>query len=333
MTKLGPEWLAHRYDWTHDLIHFRSVDRATRNSIPFLTDEELGGAGQPQVVARADTAALQLGGGPLCFIFHSAYCCSTLLANAYDRPGTVFSLKEPVILNDLVGWRHRGAEPQRLGKVMEEALALLARPWMAGEIGVVKPSNLVNGLAPAMLAVRPEARALLLYAPLRIYLGSIASKGLWGRRWVRELLSKQLKEGLALPGFTAEDYFLQTDLQVAAMGWLAQHGLYQQLAARFGDRVRSLDSEVLLADPARALDALDRHFAICSSDKDRAAVIARVFSRNAKSGEAFSASDRKADQAAAAAAHDDEIAKVHDWAMAVAESAGIPMAGPNALLQ
>ena len=43
---------------------------------------------------------------------------------------------------------------------MEEALQLLARPWQAGETGVIKPSNVVNGLAPAMLAARPEGARL-----------------------------------------------------------------------------------------------------------------------------------------------------------------------------
>lgn len=332
MTSLGPEWLAHRYDPGHDAVHFRAVNRATRARVPFLTDEELGGPGQPQVLARADTVGMRAGAAPLHFIFHSAYCCSTLLANAYDRPGRSFSLKEPLILNDLVGWRHRGADPARLGLVLEGALDLLGRPWQPGETAVVKPSNVVNGLAPAMVAVRPEARALLLYAPLEVYLGSIAKKGLWGRRWVRELLHKQLKEQMVLPGFSPEDYFLQTDLQVAAVGWLAQHALYARMAARFGERVRTLDSEVLLARPTEALAALDALFGVVSSEEERAKVIAQVFSRNSKSGERYSAAERRAEQVTAASVHEDEIAKVLDWAKAVADNAGIPMTAPSPLL-
>ena len=197
---------------------------------------------------------------------------------------------------------------------------------------VIKPSNVVNGLAPAMLAARPQAQALLLYAPLPLYLGSIAAKGLWGRRWVRDLLHKQLKEGLVVPGFSAEDYFLQTDLQVAAVGWLAQHALYARLAERFPGRVRTLDSERLLADPAAALAALDTLFGIIAKDDARAALIAGVFGRNAKTGVRFAAPDRKADQAAAAAVHADEITKVHDWALEVARTAGIALDPPAPLL-
>ncbi|WP_344708474.1 hypothetical protein [Sphingomonas humi] len=334
MNALGPDWLAHRYDPTHDAVHLRRVDRATRARVPFLTDEELGGPGEPQVIRRADLAALRTAAVPAQFIFHSAYCCSTLLANAYDRPGQAFSLKEPVILNDLVGWRHRGAPPERLGPMLGEAVELLARPFERGERCIIKPSNVVNGFAPALLAMQPEARALLLYAPLEVYLGSIAKKGLWGRRWVRDLLSKQLREQLVLPGFSAEDYFLQTDLQVAAVGWLAQHALYHRLAAKFPERVRSLDSEVLLERPHEALAALDQLFGVACSDEDRGRVIATVFSRNAKNpqGERYSAADRKAAQVEAVGQYEDEIAKVLEWARAVAENAGVPMSGPLPLL-
>jgi hypothetical protein len=333
MNKLGPDWLAHRYDPVHDAVHLRLVERATRARVPFLTDDELGGPGQPQVVRRSDLAGFRTRAAPAHFIFHSAYCCSTLLANAYDRPARSFSLKEPVILNDLVGWRHRGAPPERLGPVLGEAVELLARPFERGELCIIKPSNVVNGFAPALLAMQAEARALLLYAPLPLYLGSIAKKGLWGRRWVRDLLAKQLREQLVLPGFTPEDYFLQTDLQVAAIGWLAQHALYHRLAERYPDRVRSLDSELLLEQPGAALTALDQLFGIAGTEEERAAIITTVFTRNAKStGERFTAADRKAAQAEAVGQHEDEIAKVYGWALAVAEGAGVPMSGPLPLL-
>ena len=48
------------------------------------------------------------------FIFHSAFCCSTVLARAFDIPGIAMGLKEPPIYNDIVGWRHRGGGPPGL---------------------------------------------------------------------------------------------------------------------------------------------------------------------------------------------------------------------------
>jgi len=328
--QLLPEWLAHRYDPEHDAVHFTRADRATRRAAPFLTDEHLTGDTLP--VGRTEALGAVPAAAPIHFIFHSAYCCSTLLATALDLPGTASTLKEPVILNDLVGWRHRGAPPQRLAEVLDGALGLLARPFEPGEAVIVKPSNLLNSLAPTMLAMRAEARAVLLYAPLELYLGSIAAKGLWGRLWVRDLLVKQLKDRFIDLGFAPEEHLLQTDLQVAAVGWLAQHQLFARLTEQHPDRVRTCNSELMLDAPGEALSAAARLFGLRTSEAALDGAVAGAFSRNAKSGEAFGREDRLAAQREAAAAYRDEIDKVVVWAEEVARGAGIALNAPRPLL-
>jgi hypothetical protein len=329
---LPPEWLAHRYDPDQDAVHFIRADRELRRTVPFLIDEHLASAGEPLTARRRDSLAVAAQPAPIHFIFHSAYCCSTLLANAYDQPGAASSLKEPTILNDLVGWRHRGGAPARLAEVLDGSLRLLARPFQGGEASVVKPSNVVNALAPAILAMRPQAGCVLLYAPLRVYLGSIADKGLWGRLWVRDLLMKQLKDGLIRLGFEPEDHLLQTDLQVAAIGWLAQHQLFASIARQHPERVRTLDSETLLARPAEALEAIDRLFGVSRTPAEREETVARLFRRHAKFGGEFSREDRAAAQRAAAKVHGDEIEKVIAWAGSVADTAGVALDLPSPLL-
>lgn len=327
---LTPDWLAHRYAPGEDAVHFIQVDRETRGRAPFLTDADLGER-PPLSVPRAKTPVTD-GVAPVRYIFHSAFCCSTLLANAYDRAGLAFSLKEPTILQDLVGWRHQGAAPAKIGAVLGDSVRLLARPFEAGEACVIKPSNIVNGFIPALIGGRDDVKALLLYAPLRIYIASIAKKGLTGRLWVRDLLAKQLQEQFVDLGFTTQDYFRQTDLQVAAIGWLAQHAMFAKMAAAMPDRVRTLDSEVLLARPDAALTALDTLFGVADTAEGRASMVASVFSRNSKTGETFDVSNRRADQDASLSAYRDEIDKVVIWAEKVADGAGIPMTLPATLL-
>ncbi|WP_447726926.1 hypothetical protein [Sphingomonas koreensis] len=328
-----PEWLPHRYDPQHDAIHFVGADRALRQKVPFLTDEYLPNAANPQVVRRTEALASTPADAPVHFIFHSAYCCSTLLANVLDRPGTASAVKEPVILNDLVGWRHRGAAPAKVGEMLDHALRLLAHPFEAGEAVIIKPSNVVNALAPAMLSLRPRSRAILLYAPLDHFLASIAGKGLFGRRWVRDLLMKQLKDGVVDLGFGADDYFLHTDLQVAAVGWLVQHKLFADMAVRWPDRVRTLDSEVLMARPHEVLQATAGLFGL---KLDAAAVSQMIasdaFTRNAKDGARYGSADRSAARASNATLHADEIGKVTVWAEAVAGAAGLDMRAAAPLL-
>ncbi|QGP79563.1 hypothetical protein [Sphingobium sp. CAP-1] len=326
------QWLAHRYDPGHDAFHFRSVARALHAAAPFLTDEHLG-EDAPLVLRRADAMAAAPAAAPIHFLFHSAYCCSTLLAAAFDAPGVAMGLKEPVLLNDLIGWRHRGGRGPDVARVLDESLRLLARPFAPGEAVVVKPSNIVNPLIPAIMGLRPQARALLLHAPLDAYLASIARKGMWGRLWVRDLFGKLLREGMLAPlGIAPDQYLGLTDIQVAAAGWLAQQHQFQALARQFGARVATLDSETLVARPQEALAALARLFGLTLDEGGIAAIVdGPVFARDAKNGAAFAPGQRAQDARRGIDLHGEEVAKVAHWARVLADNAGIAMTLPNPL--
>ena len=323
-------WLAHRYDPGHDAFHFRRVERKDRTTIPFLTDEYLGSPGEPLVLRRADSLAAVHAPAPLHFLFHSAYCASTMLVQAFDQPGIATGMSEPVLLNDMVGWRRRGADPRTHGRVMNDALTLLGRGFEGGEAVVVKPSNIFNPLARGALMLRPEARAILLHAPLRDFLLSVARKGLWCRLWCRELLESYLADGFVRFGFEARDYFRQSDLQVAAVGWLAQQQAFAALAEWAPDRIATLDSETLTAEPVEAVAATMRHFGLTPDAEQIAAHPA--LARNSKSGTVFAPGERQRDLATAQAAYGEEIEQVLDWANAVAEQAAIPLSLPRALI-
>ncbi|HEX8124905.1 MAG TPA: hypothetical protein VF548_04920 [Allosphingosinicella sp.] len=320
-------WLPNRYDESQDLVHFVRLTREEHRSVTFITDEYIPARAPRLVLRRSDAAAAAGPPAPLHFVFHSAYCCSTVLARAFDIEGASMGLKEPLILNDMVGWRRRGGDPRQVGAMLDTALTLLARPFAPGEAVVVKPSNVLNALAPAMLGLRPEARALLLYAPLPDFLRSIARKGLWGRRWVRELFIGQLRDGIVDLGLAEQHYLDLTDLQVAAAAWLAQQDVFARLVDRFGEaRVRTLDSAALMARPREAMERLSDLFALGLDEEAIAKVLAGpAFTSHSKSNAGFSAADRVAEQRDAAKTHADEIEKVAIWAEAVAAAAGVSM--------
>ncbi len=316
-----PAWLPHRYDAIHDAIRFAYIPRELHRTATFLTDEYLQPSPATAAIARAEAVAGVRPAAPVHFIFHSAFCGSTMLARALDIEGVAMGLKEPPILNDLVGWRHRGANGAEVARVLDTALTLLARPFETGEASVVKPSNVVAGLMDAMIAMRPEARAVLLYAPLPIYLRSIVKKGIDGRLWVRDLLAKLLRERLIDLGLEGEDYLRLTDLQSAAVGWLAQHALFARLAAKYPDRVRTLDSETLMTRPHDVIAALGSFYRL-ALDADRVAS-SPAFTQHSKHGAQFDAAARTAEYDAATAAHGDELMKVEVWAAALAKAANM----------
>ena len=322
-----PFWFPWRFDEAADGFRLRHLTRQDHARATFLTEEYLG-TGPVEFVPRARVPAVPQ--APIHFIFHSAFCLSSVLVRAFDLPGAAMGLKEPMVLNDLAGWHLRGAGGPQLAQAMEASLALLARPFRAGEAIVVKPSNIANALMAGMLQLRPQARALLLHAPLRVYLGSIARKGLDGRLWVRDLVVKQLNQGLHEFGFGPQDYLTQTDLQVAAMGWLAQQRLFGVIAERLGDRVRTLDSDAITARPVEVMAALGALFGVRLDAPEVAA--GPAFTRHSKHGTAFDAAARERERAAEAA-HADEIEKVAIWAETVAQAQGIPLALPNPLIR
>lgn len=328
----NPDWLGHRYDARQDMIQFANLDRATRRQATFLTEEYLPGLALVPLPRKAVLAAMPAP-APMHFIFHSAFCCSTLLANAFDIPGRATSLKEPVILNDVVGFRHRGGSRADAERLLDGALRVLARPFEAGEAVVVKPSNIVNGLATAMMVLRPHATALLLHAPLDVFLGSVAKKGLWGRLWVRQLFLGLAKDGTLPFGYGQEEYFGQSDLQIAALCWLAQQALFAAMQRRFGGRVRTLDSVAVTRQSRAVVAGMGDLFGIVL---DRGAVEAIVagpaFTRHSKFGTEFGDAARTAEVDNARALHADELDKVAIWAKAVADAHAIPMTLPGSML-
>lgn len=326
-------WFAHRLDFERDLVHLIPATRTELSAATFLTDVNLPKVARAVAVPRAATLAAANRRAPLHFLLHSAFCCSTLLARALDGEGVALALKEPVLLNDVDGWRTRGAPPAKVAQALDAALRLLEMTAAPGEAVLIKPSNLINPLAPAALALRSEARAILLYAPLRTFLASVASKGLEGRLWVRDLWAKLLAGGTEPFGFAPEELFRHTDLQVAALGWLAQHRDFAALTVRFGDRIATLSSVDLLANPPRALTAAARHYRLGWNEAALEAIAAGpAFTRHAKSGEAFDAGSRDALHRAAADAHGDEIDKVEHWARLLGDATGIVDRLPRPLL-
>jgi hypothetical protein len=317
---IGPEWLAHRYEESTDQVRFVDYDRATRASVPFLIDAHL--EAKPYSVLKRDVAVARAPAtAPIHFIFHSGFCCSTLLAACFDQPGIATGFSEPTILNDIVGYRQRGAAPSMIGSVLDSALTLLARPFAGDQASVVKPSNIVNGLASAIMKLRPDARAILIHAPVEDFVTSIARKRLTGRLWGRTLYLAMRRENLTdLLGFNDYDTLSQTDLQVAACAWLGQQALFAALIREHPDRVRSISSERFLADPEDALRAGFNLFDLDFKESHLEFAMTGTMHRDSKTGKSFGLADRRADYELALQSYGEEIQQVSIWAAEVAKA-------------
>lgn len=324
-------WLAHRYEEDGDNIHFRFVPKDVQRRLTFLTDQEIGDVPAvifPRAECLAEVRRHTLSTPRL--IFHSAYCCSTLLARAFDIPEISFGLKEPQILNDVAGLQLRAGDPRQVAAAMDIALLLLARPLEPGEVSVIKPSNLLNPMISLVTAMRPDLKGLLLHAPLDVFLASIARKEIEGRMWVRELMWKLIRVGQAARfGFNDEELYRQTDLQAGAAAWLAQQGLFAEAAINHHG-FRTLNSEILMARPVETLAAAAALFEL--DINPQVVVDGAAFRTHSKDRRDYSAEQREEDRNRGQSLHEREIGIVLEWSRRLAEHAGISMQLPSPLL-
>jgi len=324
-----PEWLPHTYDLSGGNLTFVNVPPDARSQLMFLSDEHYAGNFR-KVALPADTIAAQLGAAhraPIHFLFHTSYCCSTLLARALDIPGVSEALREPDILINL-GNRIIRSDDRSNRQRLELVLRLLERPAAPGEVVIVKPSNFANRLADPILAQRPETRAVLLYSDLGTYLRSLLRRGMFGRIFGRKLFSQMSGWSPLEFGYSASQLFEQTDLQIAALGWLMQIHHFDAIARAFGPkRVMLLDSASLLADPEGSLSRVAALFGLNLDEERISGIVAGpAFSKHSKFAERdYGAQARERDHEAVIDAHSEELGMVVTWLEAVATELGVPL--------
>jgi hypothetical protein len=322
-----PQWLPSHWDAARNALQFAFIPRELHRKLTFLADEYLKDPNLPVVWQPVSSVrATNLSPTTPHYIFHSAFCCSTLLSRALDIPGVAMSLAEPQILNELAGAMRAGRlQPG----VLDTVKSLLSRPFGPGEALVVKPSNEANGVANALLASDSRSRAIFLYAPLPKFLASVANKGMWGRIWGRRLYTVLSGDGRVQFGLSDADAVQLTDLQVTALAWLLHHAEALALLKAFPGRVRTLDSRSFLANRAGTLMALSRHFGLdLDQARSEAIVAGEVFQTHSKQ------VDRSFDGDPALGKEfdptiEEEIAMVGTWIQAMADHVGLAIELPK----
>jgi hypothetical protein len=335
---LDPDWQPFAYDAKADGLVFAYLPRETQRRKVFLDrryvhDAPMAG---PVSVKALPRDAVRAQAGPIHFVFHTAFCCSTLLARALDIPGASMGLKEPAILGAFAD--ACAAKPHSLDLVrsLGTALDLLSRPLAPGEVQVVKASNLANTMVPQVLDLRPDAKAIIMHSTLENYLRSTAQKSILGRAFNREALAL-LHPVMPLSRDLTTDILLRlTDLEVAALVWLMQMRFLNDVALRYGPaRVRTLHGKTLLQRPAETLTRVGAFFDIALPNGVTWDAVADgpVFREHAKAfGRPFSAEARMAELSAAGEQHAIEIDSVMQWAQGIAAKTAAPQMLGDTLL-
>jgi len=320
-----PDWLPHSYDVGGENLTFVQVPREARQDLMFLSEEHYQGR-FPKAALPASAVAAELDPAqraPLHFIFHTAFCGSTLLARALTAAGVAETLREPDVLINLANRLARSDDATNRER-LELVLKLLERPLASGEAVIVKPTNFANRLLEPVLEMRPESRAALLYSDLETFLRSLARRGVAGRRFGRQMY---LQFASWMPvdfGLGPAEMFELTDLQIAGLAWLLQIAHFNSVAGKEGGRLLVLDVSELMADTAEVLGRVQGLFGL---NLDAQAIASGpIFSTHSKfADQEYGVAQRALDHEKVTEAHGEEIALVVQWIGAVAAQLGLPL--------
>ena len=289
----------HLFAFEGDQAIFRTMDRDAYHRSIFL-DQRIAALDHAQV--RVPVAALTefrdrrgIAAPRTAWIFHVAHCGSTLLARALDRPDGNLVLREPRPLRQLGLTRDPAGDAWRAR--LRLAAVMAGRRYRPDAPTIVKANVPVNFIASDLLALDPEAPAILLYFPLRAYLLAVLRSPAH-RQWVVNVTTQ-----LDIAGLAGLDV-----AERAAALWLAQMRLYAELLAQYPG-VRSLHADELLDAPHPALAAAAAHFGV-NADLDPDELLA-TYSK--VPGQAFDNAARLRLRADSAALLGAEIERARRW--------------------
>jgi hypothetical protein len=250
-------------DPARDALMFVPMELADYRAASFL-DERLGKQGpwMPAAEAgRAMTGARDV--RPLHFIFHAGHVGSTLLSRLIDEADGVLPLREPLPLRAL-------AE-----QFSQARLELLLRLWERGFDGtsavVLKATSSTERLAPELMTMRPEARAVMLNVAAESYLAIMLA----GENSAADLNAQGAERFHRLGVLLGEAPPRPTNLgELIAMSWLAERLTQTQAQRALGPRVLAIDFDAMLDALPETLARVLAHLGIACTE-ERVAAIAR----------------------------------------------------------
>ena len=266
----NPNWFPVHFDINKDSLTFLKTTREALSAAAFLDQRFYTPNDEFQTVRLTDAIASKTGHAPISWIFHTAFCCSTLMARALDRPGKVLSLKEPDILKQLANARRmagqNGHSESQISETEKLVLNLLGRRFSSQEQIVIKPTNPANPIIK--LALASADSCLLMTSPLDDFLVSVIKKGEGCRGFVRTLYNIFSLDMTGLSHLPQRQAMTFTDLQVAVLVW--QHQLEELTASaqQFPHNVRAIDGSRLPASPAKYLSAASQFLGLGLTDAD-----------------------------------------------------------------
>lgn len=308
-----PKYMLHQIIPERNEALFVPADLALLRQLSFL-DGRADFSSGPTVTVALDAMLTERlrQPGPDRYIFHVAFCGSTLLARLLDKQGSTLLLKEPNILVDLANWKRSGRD-SRFAPALDLSLACLRRSWATGEAVVIKPSNWINNLLPDIVEHSAQLRSIFITMAPDAYVIAVLRGG-------RDRLAFAARTASHLaPSCPKGNIWLREAIAATAdpIGRalnLALVALHLQEMLFSGHAGSVINAEEIFANPVEAA----RHASdALSLDIDEATIAATVSERKATNAKApdrsFSLTERRLEDIEIERYHGAAIKAALDW--------------------
>ena len=183
------------------------------------------------------------------WLFHTSFCCSTLLARALQDTPACMVYREPLVLRRLSDARDHGTA---VAQWMTPTTRLLFRPWREDGAVVVKPTHAALNIAADLLAATPGSRAVALLSSLDDFLVSNIKKTPETHAKVPTLVERAVAAGSLRHRLAGRAIEPPSLLAAVALQWVAQRELLVDIDAGAPGRLLFMDAARILSDLAGA---------------------------------------------------------------------------------
>jgi hypothetical protein len=244
-------------DLARESLLFVGMDEAGYRASSFLDERIVARERRGQwfpLTAVQSSLAERVSRRPLHFIFHAGHVGSTLLSRLLDETRIVLPLREPTPLRTIAEAYDMGTPG--LDARIETLLRLWERGFAATQCVVLKATSATERLAPKLLVLRPEARAIALNVSAESYLATTLAapnSAIDLNAHGPERMHRLGKMGVAVPRPS-------TLGELAAMSWLAEKLTQVEMQCLFGARVIAVDFDLMLQALEDTLSRVTDHF-------------------------------------------------------------------------
>lgn len=196
----------------------------------------------------------------VCYIFHGAFCGSTLVARCLGGLSSCFVLKEPYAVHGLAEWKL--ANDPRFSTHLELVIALASRTFEPQETPIIKTTDMCVSIVGEVLSLHSSSRAVFMYASLEDFLAQVL-KDSERRVWAR-MRAAWVAISRVFPWFHEPSTL--SDVQCAVAVWLdAVYRHMNHCRRQPLHPVPSLEFRRYLVNPVGATLAILQHFKIDAS--------------------------------------------------------------------